>query len=262
MLLYNFKIMSKYYDTLGPEDQQEIKDFLTKHKNSEKDPDYTREFIRLTLNHFVVFTPQNEYRQLTSHTKENEHKEIRKALKQTDAKQTLEVGFAFGTSALVFAEHHQRMKNTGISHTIIDPNQYGKGEGAWEGIGAENLKRVGFIKNRNWRLVEASSIEALPALYKKFGSGWLDVALVDGWHLFDYTLLDVMYCLQMLRVGGILIVDDKRMKAIHAVAKYVTRAYPHVVDICTSCKTMLVLRKKSEDTRDWNTDEKVNFNLA
>lgn len=255
--------MSKqYYDKLSEEDQGQIRDFLTKHKNPEKDPAYTREFLDTTLKHFVVFTPENEYRMLTSHTKEDEHKEIRKALQQTKAKQTLEVGFAYGTSALVFAEHHQKMKNSGISHTILDPNQYGTGEGSWEGIGAENLKRVGFVKNRNWRLVEASSTDALPAMYKKFGNGWLDVALIDGWHLFDYTLLDFFYCLQMLRVGGILIVDDKRMKAIRAVGKYITRAYPHVVDICPSCPTMLVFRKKSDDKRDWNSDEKVNFNLT
>jgi predicted O-methyltransferase YrrM len=252
----------QYYDVLASEEQEQIKSFLTKHKNVEKDPGYTKEFLDKTLKHFVVFSPSNQYRKLTSHTREDEHNEIRKALQQTKAKQTLEVGFAFGTSALVFAEHHQRMKNTGISHTIIDPNQYGTGEGNWEGIGAENLKRVGFVKNRNWRLVEASSIDALPAIYKKFGSGWLDVALIDGWHLFDYTLLDVFYCLQMLRVGGILIVDDKKMRAIKAVGKYVTRAYSHVVDICQSCPTVLVLRKKSEDKRDWNGDEKVNFNLA
>jgi len=52
------------------------------------------------------------------------------------------------------------------------------------------------------------------------------------------------------------------MKAVRAVAKYVTRAYSHAVDICPSCPTMLVIRKKSDDVRDWNTDEKVNFNLT
>ena len=251
----------KYYDLLDFQLQTKIKDFLTKHKNTEKDPNYTKQFIETTLNHFVVFTPDNEYRKLTSHTKENEHAEIRKMLRQTKAVQTLEIGFAFGTSALVFAEHFQRMKTSGITHTIIDPNQYGKGEGSWEGIGAENLKRVGFVKNRNWRLLETSSTEALPSLQKRFGNGWLDVALIDGWHLFDYTLLDVFYCLQMLRIGGILIVDDKRMKAIRAVGKYVSRAYSHVVDVCPSCPTMLIFRKKSEDKRDWNTDERVNFDL-
>jgi predicted O-methyltransferase YrrM len=246
-----------YYDLLDANAQSKIKDFLTKHKNTEKDPNYTKQFLTTMLNHFVVFTPDNEYRKLTSHTKEDEHREIRKILRQTKAVQTLEVGFAFGTSALVFAEHHQRMKTPGITHTIIDPNQYSQ----WEGIGAENLKRVGFVKNRNWRLIESSSTEALPALQKRFGNGWLDVALIDGWHLFDYTLLDVFYCIQMLRIGGVLIVDDKRMKAIRAVGKYVSRAYSHVVDICP-CPTMLVFRKKSEDKRDWNTDERVDFNLT
>lgn len=66
----------------------------------------------------------------------------------------------------------------------------------------------------------------------------------------------------MLKVGGVLIVDDKRMKAINAVSKYVNRAYPHVIDICPSCKSILVLKKKSEDLRDWDVDEKVNFNLT
>ena len=255
--------MSKpYYDKLDTEKQEAIKEFMTKHKNSEKDPDYTKKFLELMLKHYVVFTPTNHYRILRSHTRENEHNEIRKALKATKAKQTLEVGFAYGSSALVFAEHHQRAKNTGISHTIIDPNQFGKGEGNWEGIGAENLKRVGFVRNRNWRLVEDSSTNALPALLKKFGKGWLDVALIDGWHLFDYTLIDIFYCLEMVRVGGYLIVDDKNQRAIKAVAKYINESYSHVLDVCPSCISSLIIKKKSEDMRNWDADNNLNYNLV
>jgi len=251
-----------WYDTLSHEEQHQIKIFITKSKNSERDPEYTRKFLDLMLKHAAVFDKHGKYYKLGSHTRQNEHNEISKCLGQTKANKTLEVGFAYGTSALVFAEHHQRMKNSGISHTIIDPNQFGEGDGHWNGIGAENLKRVGFIKGKHWRLVEESSISALPALLRRYKSGWLDVALIDGWHLFDYTLIDLFYCLEMLRVGGILIVDDKRMKAIRAVGKYVVRAYPHIVEVCPSCPTMLILKKKSVDTRDWNTDERVNFNLT
>jgi predicted O-methyltransferase YrrM len=251
-----------WYDTLSHDSQAEIKEFFMTSKNTSKDPEYTRRFLDVMLKHAAVFDKDGRYYKLGSHTRQNEHNEIAKALGQTKARNTLEVGFAYGTSALVFAEHHQRLKNSRICHTIIDPNQFGKGEGHWNGIGAENLKRVGFIKSKNWRLVEDTSIAALPALLKKYKSGWLDVALIDGWHLFDYTLIDLFYCLEMLRVGGILIIDDKRMKAIKAVGKYVVRAYPHIVDICPSCPTMLILRKKSNDTRDWNTDENVNFNLT
>jgi len=250
-----------WYDTQGPEKQQQIKEVLTG-TNPDKDPEITHKFLDTMLKHAAIFDRQGRYHRLHAQTRENEHSEMRKYLRQTDAKDTLEVGFAYGTSALVFAEHHQRMKNHGISHTIIDPNQFGAGEGHWDGIGVENMRRVGFVKGRNYRLLQESSIIALPDLLRKHGAGWLDVALIDGWHLFDYTLLDVFYCLEMLKVGGILIVDDKRMKAVTAVGKYIVRAYPHIVDVCPSCKSILILKKKTHDTRDWNHDEKVNFNLS
>jgi len=251
-----------WYDTLSEEKQKEIQQYLTKFKNPEKDPKLTREFLKLTLKHAAVFSPLGEYRRLKAHTRENEHQELEKALRLTSAQQTLEVGFAYGSSALVFAEHHQKTQNTGISHFIIDPNQYGTGDGSWEGIGAENLKRVGFTKGRNWKLLEETSIQALPHLLRTKGTSWLDVVLIDGWHTFDYTLLDVFYCLQLLRVGGYLILDDRRMNAVSAVAKYVTRAYKHVTDSCKTCKSILVIKKTAEDMRDWDTDETVNFNLS
>lgn len=248
-----------WYDTLAKEKQDEIHEGIQKFKNPEKDPELTRKFLDATFKYAAVFTPAGEYRRLASHTKASEHSEVRRWLDETDAKDTLEVGFAYGISALVFAEHHQRMKNSGIRHTIIDPNQFGKKDGHWEGIGAENLKRVGFIKGRNYRLIEKSSVYALPQLVPKLE---LDVAFIDGWHTFDYTLIDVFYCLAMLRVGGVLIVDDKRLKAITAVSKYVNRAYSNIVEVCKKCKSVLVIKKIREDTRDWDADEKVNFDLT
>jgi predicted O-methyltransferase YrrM len=240
-----------YYDVLPKEKQEDVKKILTG-KNPKKDPEVTRSFLDTMLRSSAVFTPSGDYRRLQAQTKAPEHVELRKALTETHAKHTLEVGFAYGASALVFAEHHQKMKNPGKCHTIIDPNQRTQ----WEGIGLENLKRVGF--GSQVRLIEESSVFALPALV---GKVVLDVAVIDGYHLFDYTLMDIFYCLQMLRVGGILIVDDKRMKAITAVAKYVTRAYKHVVDVCKTCRTLLVLKKIKEDTRDWNTDETVHYDF-
>lgn len=247
-----------WFDKLALGQQQQVSQRLTDFTNPEKDPEQTKMFLDATLKYASVFTKDGEYRRLTSHTRQAEHDEIRKRLVETKAKNTLEVGLAYGTSALVFAEYHQRAKNTGVCHTAIDPNQYGSGEGHWEGIGVQNLKRVGFIKGRNWRLVEKSSVDALPDLAKKLK---VDVALIDGYHLFDYTMLDVFYCLKMLKVGGVLIVDDKKMRAIKAVARYVMRAYKNVAEICPDCQTLLVIRKVREDDRDWKADEMVNFNL-
>jgi predicted O-methyltransferase YrrM len=247
-----------WFDKLALGQQQQVSQRLTDFANPEKDPEQTKMFLDATLKYASVFTKDGEYRRLTSHTRQAEHDEIRKRLVETKAKSTLEVGLAYGTSALVFAEYHQRAKNTGVCHTAIDPNQYGSGEGHWEGIGVQNLKRVGFIRGRNWRLVEKSSVDALPDLAKKLK---VDVALIDGYHLFDYTLLDVFYCLKMLKVGGVLIVDDKKMRAIKAVAQYIMRAYKNIAEICPDCQTLLVIRKVREDDRDWKSDEMVNFNL-
>ena len=247
-----------WFDKLALGQQQQVSQRLTDFTNPEKDPEQTKMFLDATLKYASVFTKDGEYRRLTSHTRQAEHEEIRKRLLETRAKHTLEVGLAYGTSALVFAEYHQRAKNTGVCHTAIDPNQFGSGEGHWEGIGVENLKRVGFIRGRNWRLVEKSSVDALPDLSKKLK---VDVALIDGYHLFDYTLLDVFYCLKMLRIGGVLIVDDKKMRAIKAIAQYVMRAYKNIVEICPDCQTLLVIRKVRDDDRDWKADEMVNFNL-
>ena len=247
-----------WFDKLALGQQQQVSQRLTDFTNPEKDPEQTKMFLDATLKYASVFTKDGEYRRLKSHTRQSEHDEIRKRLVETQAKNTLEVGLAYGTSALVFAEYHQRAKNTGVCHTAIDPNQYGSGEGHWEGIGVQNLKRVGFVRGRNWRLVEKSSVDALPELAKKLK---VDVALIDGYHLFDYTMLDVFYCLKMLRVGGVLIVDDKKMRAIKAVAQYVMRAYKNVAEICPDCQTLLVIRKLRDDDRDWKSDEMVNFNL-
>jgi predicted O-methyltransferase YrrM len=247
-----------WFDKLTLEQQKDVETKLVGFKNPEKNPDQTKLFLDATLKYAAVFTKDGSYRRLRSHTRQAEHGEIMKRLFETHAKHTLEVGLAYGTSALVFAEYHQRAKNTGVCHMAIDPNQFGAGEGHWEGIGVENLKRVGFMRGRNWRLVERSSTEALPALN---GRVKLDLALIDGYHLFDYTLIDVFYCLKMLKVGGVLIVDDKKMKAIRAVARYVLRAYKNVAEICPDCETLLVIRKVSDDDRDWKADETVNFNL-
>jgi predicted O-methyltransferase YrrM len=249
-----------WFDKLGLNQKEEVAKRLVKFRNPEKDADQTRLFLNATLKYAAVFTAEGTYRRLNSHTRKAEHEEIMKRLVETGAKKTLEVGLAYGISALVFAEYHQRAKNTGVCHTAIDPNQFGKGEGHWEGIGVENLRRVGFTKGRNWRLVEKSSTEALPDLAKKNMD--VDVAFIDGYHLFDYTLLDVFYCLRMLKVGGVLIVDDKKFKAIKAVAKYVLKAYKHVAEICADCETLLVIRKLNDDDRDWKADEQVNFNLT
>ena len=72
-----------------------------KSKNKEKDPNYTRKYLDIMLKHAAIFAKDGTYFRLKAHTRENEHTELRKYLTQTKAKQTLEVGFAYGSSAFI-----------------------------------------------------------------------------------------------------------------------------------------------------------------
>ena len=99
------------------------------------------------------------------------------------------------------------------------------------------------------RLIEERSDAALPVLT---ASGTeLDLALIDGMHLFDYTLVDFFHVDRMLRVGGIVLFHDTWMPAVRQAASYVVanRAYERVE---AGDDDMWALRKTGEDDRAWD----------
>jgi hypothetical protein len=59
----------------------------------------------------------------------------------------------------------------------------------------------------------------------------LDLAFIDGWHSFDFTLVDFFYIDRMLRPGGILAIDDSQWPSVRKVCRYlVTNRSYRVVD--------------------------------
>src|SRR5712692_10952216 len=92
---------------------------------------------------------------------------------------TLEVGLAHGVSALFICDALADIG--GERHIVIDPGQH-----AWEGLGLLNLERAGYSG-----LVEYHnelSHRALPALHA--AGRRVDFAFIDGWHTFDYVMVD------------------------------------------------------------------------
>lgn len=60
-----------WYDTLSEEKQNEIKTFIMKSKNKEKDPNYTRKYLDIMLKHAAIFAKDGTYFRLKAHTREN-----------------------------------------------------------------------------------------------------------------------------------------------------------------------------------------------
>lgn len=133
----------------------------------------------------------------------------------SEIKNTLEVGCAFGISSLHICDALQGRE--GAMHTIIDPFQNQN----WKGAGIHALKRAGFD---HFKLYEELSEVALPSLLEE-NEGQYDFIFIDGWHTFDHVMVDCFYANRLLKVGGFLIIDDTNVAAIAKVAKYFA-SYP------------------------------------
>lgn len=128
---------------------------------------------------------------------------------------TLEVGCAYGLSALYLCAATR--ERAGASHTMIDPYQ----NGYWDGVGVLQLEAAGIT---NFELIEQKSELALPRLLEA-GEGRFDFVFIDGWHTFDHTLLDCFYATRLLRVGGLLAIDDVSFPSVRRVVEFL-KAYP------------------------------------
>jgi predicted O-methyltransferase YrrM len=130
---------------------------------------------------------------------------------------TLEIGCAYGLSSLHICE--SLMGRPGARHTMIDPNQNSE----FHGVGVHHLEQLGF---RDFELIEKPSEIALPELLAQ-NEDQFDFIFVDGWHTFDHALLDCFYANRLLRVGGLLVLDDAAWNTVSRVIDYL-EAYPHL----------------------------------
>jgi predicted O-methyltransferase YrrM len=129
------------------------------------------------------------------------------------AADVLEVGMGSATSSLVIL--------SALSHaggrrlTSIDPFQ----TQTFARDGANRIATAGF--GHLHRLIEKPDYLALPELLA--AGERFDVVLVDGYHSFDYTLLDVFYADLLLRPGGVLAVHDSSWPAVLATLRFVEK---------------------------------------
>lgn len=124
----------------------------------------------------------------------------------------LEVGMAFGTSSLAILTALRDCGNGGRLVTI-DPMQ----TSIWKGCGKNAVARAGLSGQHE--VVEEYDYLALPQLLAKGEK--IGFAYIDGWHTFDYTLLDFWYADRMLEVNGIIAFNDCGWRAVDKAIRFV-----------------------------------------
>lgn len=151
---------------------------------------------------------------LHSHTSAQDGKYIYDLIVQNKFVKTLEIGLAYGVSALYTLEAH-RANAIGGHHTAIDPMQ----SAGWHNGGQAHIKRSGL--ESYFTLFEKPDWEALPVLLQDEGKATVDFIYIDGPHKFDDVMLDLFYCNKLLRAGGILFFDDLHLPSVRRVCSFI-----------------------------------------
>jgi predicted O-methyltransferase YrrM len=154
----------------------------------------------------------------------------------------MEIGFAMGLSALHIC---QAFEDLGDGYLYsIDPFQ----DTNWRCAGIANIKNAGYNKYHTW--IKDKSYSAMPKFLDKDP---FDFIFIDGWHTFDYTLVDMFYADRLLRIGGYLLIDDALHRGPNKAIAYSDKNYKHWKRINTDTpKTQVLYQKISEDTKDWD----------
>ena len=147
---------------------------------------------------------------------------IRRCIEEIKAEVSVEVGLAFGTSAMFICEYLKKTPNT--RHYVMDPFQMY--DASYGGIGLNNLKKSGY--GDFVEFMDKPSQLALPELEQR--KVIVDFAFIDGWHTFDHTLVDFFFTDRILKKGGIIILDDTDWPAVKKLVSFINtnRSYEFI----------------------------------
>lgn len=131
------------------------------------------------------------------------------------AETVVEVGLAYGSSALAIGEALVMVEAVAGGtprHVVIDPFQADayRDEG-WNLVVAAGLDRIA-------ELIRRPSSAALPAL---LAEGLLaDAAFVDGSHRFHEVFVDLYYLRKIVKPGGLIVLDDDWAPSVRTAVRY------------------------------------------
>lgn len=152
----------------------------------------------------------------------------------------IEIGLATGSSAVC---NMLSSAATITNYVVIDPFQ-----SKWFGNrGITNLRSCAG-NGKNIVLHEERSFSALPKLLSDDLS--FDYAFIDGSHMFDETLIEFFFIDKLLKIGGVIVMDDRPWPMVGAVISFIQSNYVHY-EVDDRHPRLTFLLKKGDDDRRW-----------
>ncbi len=167
-------------------------------------------------------------------------------IKDNNFKNVCEVGMAYGMSSVYICQAFKDSGLSGQSLISIDPNQSTQ----WENLGKLNLERAG-LSGYSTVMEEKSFVAFSQLLERKY---IFDLVFIDGMHLMDYTLSDLMYANKVTKVGSVIVLDDIRHKGVEKAFKFILQNYNHWLYLGDALgkNTTATFLKIKDDERSWN----------
>ena len=131
---------------------------------------------------------------------------LRKWILKEDATRTLEIGLAYGFSALFMCEALLQKGDPAAKHVVLDPFQATR----FANCGLQVLEDA-VVKHLVEYRAEVSQI-ALPEFLKE--GRQFDLGFIDGNHRFDSVFLDLFYLGRLVNKGGLVMLDDYDLPGI------------------------------------------------
>jgi len=137
---------------------------------------------------------------------------LRDALVADGARTVIEIGLAYGSSALAIGEALCTIGSTEVSHIIIDPFQ----ASAYDNVGWDAMLAAG-LAGQTRLIAEASSIVLASLVADTYSA---DAAFVDGSHRFHEVFVDLYFLQKIVRPGGLIILDDAEWPSVATAVRY------------------------------------------
>ena len=136
---------------------------------------------------------------------------LRDLLVAERARVVIEIGLAYGSSALAIGEALMSQEPQATKHVIVDAYQQLFHQAGWQAIASAGLAE------RCLLLAERSQL-ALPRLVTE---GFVaDAAFVDGSHCFHHVFVDLYFLRELIRPGGLIVLDDCQLPSVGTAVRY------------------------------------------
>jgi predicted O-methyltransferase YrrM len=141
---------------------------------------------------------------------------VRDLVAAEHARVVIEIGLAYGSSALAIGEALAARVDAGepARHLIIDAFQDQFFDAGWRAILDAGLADVCELRRERSQL-------ALPAMVADGVTA--DVAFVDGSHVFHNVFVDLYFVHELVRPGGLVVLDDVQWPSVGTAVRYFER---------------------------------------